>query len=125
MILIVGNAPWTLAQRGIAFNETGVAIRSFTTRYFPEVNDRLQDNVGETIARALSDKFSREVRAEGEIIGSNGLMAFALASTCSFANNTARFGDGSGRLLMDEATVTETRGGWADLNMACSSNPKL
>ncbi len=125
MILITGNPPWTLAQRGVEFNEVGIAIRRFTVRYFPEVNDRLQNNAGETIARALSDQFSREVTYEGETTGATGVMAFALAAACSFANDVADFGTGVGRLLLDEATVTQERAGWRAVNGRCSSNPQL
>lgn len=125
MILIAGNPPWTLAQRGIAYNEGGIAVRTFEVRYFPEVNERLQNNVGETIARAISDKYSREITVQGEITGSTGVMAFALAANCTFANNVADFGDGSGRILMDEATVSQERAGWKSLNGRYSSNPQL
>lgn len=124
-ILIAGSAPWTLAQRGIAFNEIGMAIRRFVVRYFPEVNDRLQNNVGETIARALSDKWSRDISWEGEVTGSNGVMAFALAAACSFANNVADYGDGSGRILVDEVTVSQERAGWKSADGRASSNPQL
>lgn len=125
MILIVGSAPWTLAQRGVEFNEVGLAIRRFSTRYFPEVNERLQNNAGETIARALSDKFSREVSWEGETTGTTGLMAATLGTAMTFANDTNDFGDGSGKLLLDEATVTQERGGWRSVSGRASSNPQL
>jgi len=125
LILVVGNPPWTLAQRGVEFNEVGIAIRRFTVRYFPEINERLQNNAGESIARALSDKFSREVTYEGETTGATGVMAFGLASACSFANDVGDFGDGSGRLLLDECTVTQERAGWRSVNGRCSSNPQL
>jgi|SRR6516162_10964056 hypothetical protein len=125
MIIIVGNPPWTLAQRGVEVNEVGIAIRRFTVRYTPEINDRLQNNAGETIARAMSNDASREVTYEGETTGANGVMAFTFGSTCSFANDVADFGTGYGRLLLDEATVTQERAGWRSVSGRCSSNPLL
>ena len=92
----------------------------------PEVNERLQDNAGETIARALSNKFSREITVEGEVTGpGTGVMAFTLATTCSLANDTNDYGDGTGRILLDEATVTQERAGWRSVNIRLSSNPQL
>ncbi len=125
MIIISGNPPWTLAQRGVEFNEVGIAIRRFIVRYHLEVNDRLPNNAGETVARALSDQFSRDITWEGETTGANGLNAVAIAAPISFANDVAEFGTGQGRILLDEITVTQERAGWRSVNGRASSNPQL
>jgi hypothetical protein len=125
LILISGSPPWTLAQRGVEFNEIGIAVKRFEVRYFPEVNDKLLNNAGETIARALSDKFSREIRVEGETTGATGVMSFAIAATCTLANDISDFGDGSGRVLLDDATVTQERAGWRSVSLKLSSHPQM
>src|SRR5947207_8488950 len=115
MILSAGGTPWSLAQRGVELNETAlnINVRRFVVRYFPEVNEKLPDNFGETIARGISDKFSRDITFEGETLGAAIL---ALAVAISFANDVDDFGDGSGLILFDEGTVTQERGGWRSLN---------
>lgn len=119
-ILIVGS--WD-AQRGVELDETGISVSSFTCRYFPFVNEKLMSNVGEPRARAVSDKLSREVKIKGEVTGATGVMAFAVATACDVANDVADFGDGSGDLLFDEATVSQERAGWREVDMSLSSDP--
>jgi hypothetical protein len=119
-ILIVGS--WD-AQRGVEMDETGISVSSFTCRYFPFVNEKLMSNVGEPRARAVSDKLSREVKIKGEVTGATGIMAFAVANACAVANDVADFGDGSGDLLFDEATVSQERAGWREVDMSLSSDP--
>lgn len=119
-ILIVGD--WD-AQRGVEMDEDGISISSFICRYFPFINEKLMSNVGEPRARAVSDKLSREVKIKGEVTGADGVMAFAVATACDVANDIADFGDGSGDLLFDEATITQERAGWRELDMSLSSDP--
>lgn len=119
-ILIVGE--WD-AQRGVEMDEEGISVMSFIARYFPFVNERLMSNVGEPRARAVSDKLSREVKIKGEVTGTDGVMAFAVATACDVANDIADFGDGSGDLLFDEATVTQERAGWRTVEISLSSDP--
>jgi hypothetical protein len=119
-ILIVGS--WD-AQRGVEMDETGISVSSFIARYFPFVNEKLMSNVGEPRARAVSDKLSREVKIKGEVTGADGVMAFAVATACTVANDVADFGDGSGDLLFDEATVSQERSGWRGVDISLSSDP--
>jgi hypothetical protein len=128
VLLIVGNPPWTGAQRGVEKNETGIAIRRFQTRYYPQINERLEDNAGECIARAVSDRFSRDITVEGEITGpGTGIMAFTLGTACTVANDVNDYGGAAtvGRLLMDEGTITQERAGWRSVSCRLSSNPYL
>jgi hypothetical protein len=124
MITIVGGSPWADAQRGVELNETSlnINIRRFEVRYFPEINEKLPDNFGETIARGVSDQFSRDITCEGETLGAAVL---ALATAITFANDVDDFGDGSGLILLDEATVSQERAGWRSLSAKASSNPGL
>lgn len=119
-IIIVGNF---VGQYGVETDETGISIETFEVRYFPFVNERLMSNVGEPRARALSDKFSRDVTLSGEVTDSTGVMAFTLATACAVANDVDTFGDGSGDLLLDEVTETQGRAQWRKINMKLSSDP--
>lgn len=120
---IVGT-PSTV-QRGIESSETGIVARRFACRYFAEINDKLAGITGEVTVRALSAKFSRDITFEGEVSGATGVMAFALGTTCTFANDVSTFGDGTGKILLDEVTETQDRNGWRAVSGRCSSNPLL
>lgn len=114
------------AQYGVELNETGISVRSVVARYFAEIDVRIMDNVGETRGRVKSQKFSRDVTVEGEVLNpGTGVMAFTLTTACTIANDVNDYGDGSGTLLMDEATVTQTRAEWRGVSVKLSSNPGL
>lgn len=112
-------------QRGVEMPETGISVSSFEVVYTPEVNERIMDNVGETRGRAISNKFSREVTIDGEVLGATGVMAYALATACVPANDVTTFGDGTGTLLLDSATETQSRADWRKVSIKLSSNPGL
>jgi hypothetical protein len=112
-------------QRGVELTETGISIERFEVRYFPEVFEAIPDNLGETRGRAISQKFSREVTIEGEVLGATGIMAAALATAVVPANDVATFGDGSGTLLLQEVTETQSRADWRKISMKLVSNPGL
>ncbi len=115
----------TALQRGVELAETGVSIMSFTVRYFPEVNERLQNNLGETAGGVKSSVASREVTIEGEVTGATGVMAFTFLAACTVANDIADFGSPTGGLYLEEATVTQSRADWRKVNMRLQSNPGL
>ncbi len=122
-LTIVGS-PLTV-QRGVEVAETGIVTRRFVCRYFAEVNDKLPGITGEATVRAISAKFSRDITCEGEVSGTTGVMAFTLGTACAFANDVSTFGDGTGKILLDEATETQDRTGWRSVSIRCSSNPGL
>lgn len=117
-ILIYGS--WA-GQRGVEFDESGMSISKLVIRYHLHVNDKLLSNVGEPRARARSDRFSREIDMEGEMTGSD--YPSSIVAAIELANDTNDFGDGSGDVLIDEGTVTQSRGGWRMLNIKLSSDP--
>jgi hypothetical protein len=119
-IIIVGDFP---GQYGVETDEDGISVDSFEVVYKPFVNDRLMSNVGEPRARAISDKFSRDLTIGGEVTGASGVMAFTLATACAFANDSDTFGDGSGDFLLDEVTEKQGRAAWRRIDMKCSSDP--
>lgn len=112
-------------QRGVEVAEVGISVESFECRYAPQVNEVIYDNVNEVRGRAISDKFMREVTISGEVTGATGLMSAALAVAVIPANDVATFGDGSGTLLLDEVTETQSRGDWRKISMKLSSHPGL
>lgn len=125
-ILIVGGAPWSNAQRGVESNETGINISRFSCRYYLAVNEKLPSNVGEPIARAQSDKFSRDIKLAGEVlVGGGGVMAFTMAAACTIVNDTAVFAPTAGSILLDEVTESQERAGWRAIDMNLSSDPGL
>lgn len=114
------------AQYGVELPEVGISVRSVTVRYYPEIDVRIMDNVGETRGRVKSNKFSRDVTVEGETLGTaTGILAFTLTTPCTIANDTNDYGDGTGTLLLDEATVTQQRAEWRSVSARLSSNPGL
>lgn len=114
------------AQYGVELNETGISVRSVVVRYFAEIDVRIMDNVGETRGRVKSNKFSRDVTVEGEVLNpGTGVLAFTLTTACVIANDASDYGDGTGTLLLDEATVTQTRAEWRSVSVKLSSNPGL
>ncbi len=116
----------TALQRGIELAETSISVASFTVRYFPEVNERLQNNLGETAGRVVSTLASREVTIEGEVTAaSGGVMGYTFLAACTPANDVADFGSPSGGLYMHEATVTQSRADWRKVSVRLESNPGL
>jgi hypothetical protein len=126
---VVGGPPWTNAQRGVQFDETGINIASFAVRYYLAVNEKLPSNVGEPRARAQSNSFSRDVTLRGETLsgatGTNNVMLFTMASACTLANQTTVFQPTGGVMLLDEVTETQERAGWRTIDMRLSSDPQL
>lgn len=112
-------------QYGVETTETGISVKSFVVRYFPEINVQIMDNVGETRGKVKSQKFSREVTIEGEVLSLTGVMAFGLLTACVPSNDVADFGDGSGTLLLDECTVNQTRADWRTASLKLTSFPGL
>lgn len=127
MALVILGTGWDDAQRGVETTETGISIRRWAVRFFPEINEKLPDNKGETIARAVSDKPSREITLEGEVTGTNGVMAYTFgAAITGLRNDTQWTGESTtGMFVMDEVTETQERAGWRSINMRISSNPQM
>lgn len=119
-VTILGGSGY---QRGVEAAETGINCESFEVRYFPEIDERLAGITGEAVVRAKSAKFSREVSYSGEYNASGGVNAFTTVAACTFANDVADFGDGTGTLLLDDCTVSQNRAGWRSVSGTASSNP--
>jgi hypothetical protein len=59
----------------------------------------------------------------GEVVGADGVMAFALGTACTFANTVDHFGDGSGDFLLDTVTIKSGRSDWQTFDGSFSSDP--
>ncbi len=116
-------------QRGIELAETSCAVQSFVVRYFPEINERRQNNLGETDGRVVSTLSSREISIDAEVTGSSGVMlwTFVATATSTYAilNDVADFGSPAGGIYLHEATVTQTRADWRKVSFRLESNPIL
>jgi hypothetical protein len=127
-LTILGSSTWNNAQRGVQSNEVGISIRRWAVRFHPEINEKLPDNAGQTVARAVANQPSREITLEGEVttVSNTGVMgiAFAAFSGYTFAND-ASWGTGvnAGGIILDEVTETQERAGWRSINMRLSSDP--
>lgn len=121
-ITILGGSGY---QRGVEVVETGGNCESFECRYFPEVNEALQGIGGETFLKARSAKFSRDINLNAEVNAATGIMAYTTTAACAVANDTATYGDGTGTILLDEATESQNRSGWRSVAIRLSSNPNL
>lgn len=133
--ILPNTSSWAAAQRGVERPTVGVNIRRFAVRYFVEVNEKLQGNTGEVVARAISDQAAREITVEGETASLTGVMAFTfgVALTANqvgaggLNNDISTWNSGGTTVLviMDEVTETQERAGWRSINMRLSSNPQL
>ena len=132
-IIIRSRAPWSFAQRGVEFQESGISIRRFAVRYFMEINEKLPDMNGQIIGRAFSDRAAIEITIEGEVTGTIGLMALiwgtALQTPAYVLQNDTDKWDSfpnqpNGWIFMDEVTETQERAGWRSINMRLSSFPE-
>ena len=112
------------AKRG-ANAEVGININRFTVRYYLETNESIPGIVGNTLWRVVSDKFSREIVCEGEILKDTGVMLFTMAAVLTFANITNDFTPVGGNFYMDEATVTASRNGWLSVSIKASAKATL
>lgn len=113
------------AQYGVPLPEVGISVKMVTTVYKLEINVPILDNVGEIRGKVKSTKVSRDVTIEGEYLSATGVMAWGFLTSCIPANNISRFGDGTGTLLLDEATITDSRAEWEMVSLKLSSNPGL
>lgn len=119
----IGSA--TALQRGVETAESGIAVTSFSVRYFPEVNEFHQNNLGESDGKVVSSVASREVTVAGEVTGSGGVMSHTFIAACTLANDTTTFGSATGGLYLQEATESQERAGWRSVSLRYESHPLL
>ncbi len=120
-LTLIGSAISSL-QRGVESAESAMKILNFTVRYFPEVDETHQDNLGETDGMVRSSVASREVTLEGE---TSGVTAHTFLAASSPANDVADYGSATGGLYMFEAVVTQSRADWRKVSIHLRSHPGL
>lgn len=106
-------------------NEVGINIERFVCRYYPEVNEVIPNYVGNTMLRVVSDRMSRDIQIEGEVLHNTGIMLFTVATVLTFANAVSHFGIVGGSFYFDEATVTASRKGWLSVSLKVSARGRL
>jgi hypothetical protein len=115
----------TALQRGVELAEPGIGVTSFEIRYFPRVSDFHENNFGERDGRVVSSLPSREIHIDGEVTGTTGRMADTfLTAITTIANDTTTFG-GSGQILLQEVTETQSRANWRMVKLRYESDPGL
>jgi hypothetical protein len=117
--------PGQSVGRGVLVQETGINVRKFVVRYFPQTNERFKNMFGHTIVRSVSLIFSREIIVEGEISKlTGGIMSFTLGMALAFANSRNWFTPvGAQTILLDDATVSMGRDEWVSVSIRASSDP--
>lgn len=109
-------------QWGVASDETGINIESFTTDVAPEFRDKLPKKDG-TIRSVAVAPAMVTVKIKGEISGNTGVMAGTFIIGIALANTIAYFGapasaatSSASAMLLTKGTITEKRNGWKDLD---------
>ncbi len=115
-------------QRGVELAETGISVASYSVQFSPEVNERRQNNLGETDGRVVSTVCSRVITIEGEVTGTTGVMAYTFLAAVTPANDILAAGwlaSGGGGLYMHEVTESQARADWRKVSIRLESNPGL
>lgn len=111
------------AQFGVPLPEVGISVKEISVDYFPEINQPIDDNVGERRGEVRSTKVSRDITMSGEVTGASGVMAWNFTTACVPANNVSRIGDGTGTILADKITITDERAEWEMFSAQLHSRP--
>lgn len=115
----------TALQRGVELAEPGISVKRFDVDYFPEVDEFLQNNLGESSGAVVSTTPSRDITIEGEVTGTTGHMADVFtAAVTTIANDVATFG-GSGGIYLKRARETQERASWRAVTLDFKSRPGL
>ena len=117
----------TSLQRGVETGEPGIGVRSFVVRYFPEVNEFHQNNLGESDGKVVSTLASREITIDGEVTGATTgrMIDTFVAAITTIANDVAEFSAATGGIYLQEATSNQGRAEWRSVNLRYESHPLL
>ena len=115
----------TALQRGVELAEPGISVKSFEVDYFPEVDEFLQNNLGETSGGVVSTTPSRDITIIGEVTGTTGHMSDTfIAAVTIITNDLTTFG-GSGGVYLKRARERQERASWRDVTLDFKSRPGL
>lgn len=114
-------------QAGLEITEVGINATSVAVDYMPEWIIKTKNFQNQTVGRILPTLASRLFKIAYEFItgSSTGLTTatFLVDSASLIANDKAEFGSPAGIILLDKATVTQTREGLRSVDMELSSDP--
>lgn len=112
-----------IVSPGIELAETGINVKSFSVRYFAEVNRKTKNHKDETVGKVVSTVPSREINIKGEVLGATGIMALTWIAGATLANDTTTFGSAVGLILMDDCTEAQEASGNRSIDMNLTSDP--
>jgi hypothetical protein len=111
-------------QWGVEADETGINVENFNVTYKPEQKEYLRNKVNTKIGFAVDD-VEAEITVEGEVSGSTGLMAATFATAVTLANEEDEFGLSAGGVYLDEAAISQSRGGFRRASFKLSKNKNI
>ncbi len=123
---LVGPSAST-ASHGVQADETALNIQSFNFEAVPEFRDKMMNKSGECILVAVGAVMAN-ITLSGQCRGTTtGVMGFTFVATCTLANLTAMnstytalwgFSEGTGIILMTNATLGQTFDGYVMVNQS-------
>jgi len=109
-------------QRGVASDELGINIESFSVEVSPEVNEWLPGKTGEARGKAISAIPQGKLTFNGEISDiSAGIGAATFGTAFVPVNTTAYLGRSAGGWYLNTVTVGQDRSGWKTISAEAES----
>jgi len=109
-------------QRGLnGVTEVGVNLKSFKVAVEPEFKDYLPGPDGTNIGFCVAP-MKKTVTMDGEVGGSEGIMAATAATAFAPANSSNYWGAPATGLYFDKGEVTVDRGAWKEFNAELSAH---
>ena len=93
-------------QQGVAEDETGINVNSFTTDTKPEFKNFVMDKSGVKRGFAVGPG-EQTITISGEISGSSGIMAAIFTTAVSLANTVNYAGVTTGDIYLDSSNIVE------------------
>lgn len=105
MTLVNLTGAW---QFGVELDETGINIESFEVETAPEYKEFALNKTGEKRGFAVAVA-EQNITVSGEQSLTTGVMAATFATAVTLANDVDYFGQTTGAVYMDSATITQDR----------------
>jgi hypothetical protein len=112
-------------QYGVENDETSLNIEAFNVTVAPQEKVMLEDKVGNNRGFAIKQLRS-EITLNGELsAASAGVLAFTFSTACTIANDIDYFGQTTGTIFLDSATINQSRSGWKSLSQNLSRDSSI
>lgn len=106
---------------GVATDETGIKVATFTRRYAPEFKEPRHGLQNLIEGWAIGD-IQADITIEGEINATTGVMAIVATTAFAPSGDVTEFGFSTGGFYMNSAEVREERGGWKSVTVELQAN---